>query len=140
MIEIRPGLAIPEDELTFVFSRSGGPGGQNVNKVATRATLLFDVRSSRALTAEQKERILERLATRVSLAGVLRVVCQTERTQAANRAGAIARFAALLRGALRREPPRTPTKVSAAEKARRLAEKRRRGFLKRDRRPASGDE
>ena len=140
MIEIRAGLSIPEDDVTFVFSRSGGPGGQNVNKVATRATLLFDVKGSRALTPEQKARILERLATRVSHAGVLRVVCQTSRSQAANRAGAIERFAMLLRDALRREKPRTPTKASKGEKARRLDEKRRRSRLKHNRRPtADGD-
>jgi ribosome-associated protein len=135
MIEILDGLAIPDEELTFVFSRAGGPGGQNVNKVATRVTLLFDVAGSRGLTPDQKERILSRLATRVSRAGVLRVVCQTARSQAANRALAIERFAALLRSALRREKPRTATRVSAAEKERRLAEKRLRARLKRGRRP-----
>ena len=137
MIEIRAGLSIPEDEVTFVFSRSGGPGGQNVNKVATRATLLFDVKGSRALTPEQKARILERLATRVSHAGVLRVVCQTSRSQAATRTGAMERFAMLLRDALRREKPRTPTRVSKADKVRRLDEKRRRSRLKRDRRSSA---
>ncbi len=135
MIEIRADLAIPEDEVTFVFSRSGGPGGQNVNKVATRVTLLFDVRGSRALTPEQKARVLDRLATRVSRRGVLRVTCQTARSQAANRAAALERLAALLRDALHRGKRRTPTQVSAAERARRLEEKRRRSRLKRDRRP-----
>jgi ribosome-associated protein len=139
VIEIRNGLAIPEDEVTFVFSRSGGPGGQNVNKVATRVTLLFDVANARSLTQEQKARILDRLRTRVSAAGVLRVVCQITRSQAANRAAAVERFAGLLREALRRPKPRSATRVTAAEKARRLEKKRRRSRVKRDR-AARGEE
>jgi len=137
MIEISGGVEIPEEELSFVFSRAGGPGGQNVNKVATRATLLFDVVGSRSLTPDQKDRIRARLATRVSRGGVLRVVCQTARSQAANRALAIERFAELLRSALKREKPRTATRVSDAEKERRLVEKRLRARVKRDRRPAA---
>jgi ribosome-associated protein len=139
MIQIEGRLAIPEDEVTFVFSRSGGPGGQNVNKVATRVTLLFDVGGSPSLTRAQKESILDRLATRVSRSGVLRVVCQTTRSQAANREAAVARFAELLRDALKRRKPRSPTRVSAAEKARRLEEKRRRSRIKRER-AERGDE
>ncbi len=133
MIEIRDGLAIPEEEVSFLFSRSGGPGGQNVNKVSTRATLLFDVVGSSSLSPDQKARILSRLATRVSRTGVLRVVSQATRSQAANRAAAIERFAELVRGALRREKPRAPTRVSRAEKIRRLESKRRRSRLKRNR-------
>ena len=133
MIEIRDGLAIPEEEVSFLFSRSGGPGGQNVNKVSTRATLLFDVVGSSSLSPDQKARILSRLATRVSRTGILRVVSQATRSQAANRAAAIERFAELVRGALRREKPRAPTRVSRAEKARRLESKRRRSRLKRNR-------
>ncbi len=135
MIEIREDLAIPDDEVTFAFSRSGGPGGQNVNKVATRVTLLFDVAGSRALSPDQKARILDRLRTRVSRAGVLRVVSQATRSQSANRAASVERFAALLRGALASARPRTATTAPPAERARRLDAKHRRGLVKRGRRP-----
>ncbi|HMC82356.1 MAG TPA: aminoacyl-tRNA hydrolase [Candidatus Polarisedimenticolia bacterium] len=88
MIEIRDGLAIREEELRFTASRSGGPGGQNVNKVSTRVTLWFDVAGSPSLTAEQRSLIRSRLATRISKEGVLRVVSQQTRSQAANREAA----------------------------------------------------
>jgi len=82
MIEILPGLALPDEAVSYVFSRSGGPGGQHVNKVSSRATLLFDVAHSPALDDDQRARILARLATRISKDGVLRVVAQSSRSQA----------------------------------------------------------
>ena len=85
MIDIQTGLSIPEGELTFTFSRSGGPGGQNVNKVNTRATLFFDVRNSPSLSEEQKALILERLKGRIDREGVMRVISQRHRTQGDNR-------------------------------------------------------
>jgi ribosome-associated protein len=100
MIEIAPGLAIPDAELAFAASRSGGPGGQNVNKVATKVTLTFDVAASPSLTDAQRDRIRARLATRISKDGVLQVVSQRHRTQGANRAAALERFVELLRHAL----------------------------------------
>jgi len=126
-------VAIPWEELEFSFSRSGGPGGQNVNKVETRVTLLFDLSVSTALSPEQKDRIRRALASRISRNGVLRVVAQTHRTQAANRAAAVERFAGLLRQALARPRRRVPTRVSAVQKRKRLDAKRRRSALKRTR-------
>ena len=126
MIEIKRGLAIPEEELTFLTSRSGGPGGQNVNKVNSRVTLRFDVRRSPSLSAGQKQRLLAGLATRISKDGVLSVVSQKHRSQLANRNTATDRFAELLREALRPVTPRKKTRPSAASKERRLAEKKRR--------------
>ena len=134
MIAVRPGIEIDEREISYVTSRSSGPGGQNVNKVESRVTLLFDLDASAALDAGQKARIRERLATRVSKAGVLRVVSQKHRTQQANRQLATERFRELLEQALREEPPRRPTRVSKAARRRRLESKRRRGELKRRRR------
>ncbi len=129
-------LEIPDDELSFAASRSGGPGGQNVNKVETRMTLLWDLEGSPSLAAlgeEERERLRQRLATRLTKAGVLRVTSQRHRSQGANREAAIERFAELLREALRPEVPRKPTKVSKAAKRRRLDEKRRRSERKRER-------
>jgi ribosome-associated protein len=133
VIEIDDGIAIPEEELTFATSRSGGPGGQNVNKLETRVTLRFDLAGSQSLTPEQKERLRERLATRLTRAGVLHVSAQKHRTQAANRDAALERFAELLREGLREEAPRKKTRLPAAARRRRLEEKKRRSEKKRER-------
>ena len=141
MLEISPGVAIADGELTFTASRSGGPGGQNVNKVATRVTLMFDLARSPCLSSEQKARIRERLATRISRDGVLRVVAQRHRTQAANRRATVERFVELLRRALAEEAPRRPTRPSRAARERRVEEKKRRGRRKAERsRPSAADE
>jgi ribosome-associated protein len=130
MIRISEEISIPEKELTWTATRSSGPGGQNVNKVSTRVTLFFDLKKTRTLSEEQKQRIRERLATRINKNGVLRVVCQSHRTQVKNRDGAIKRFVELLESALEEEAPRFKTKVSASEKRRRLEEKARRSRIK----------
>lgn len=130
MIEIAPDLAIPETDFTFVASRSGGPGGQNVNKVSSRVTLLFDVEGSSSLTSEQKSRISERLANRISGEGILRVTSQVHRSQSANREEALRRFIELVQWALSEAPPRVATRVSRAAKQRRVEEKKRRGLIK----------
>lgn len=133
MIEIDGGLAIPDEEVTFVTSRSGGPGGQNVNKLETRVTLRFDLAGSAVLSEEQKARLRERLATRITRAGVLQVTSQKHRTQAANRDAAVKRFAELVREALQEETPRKKTRPSRAAKARRVEAKRRQSERKRER-------
>ena len=133
MIEITGDAFINEDELVFKFSRSGGPGGQNVNKVNTRITLLFDVANCSNLSDWQKQRILTRLATRSDKNGVLRVVSQKFRTQRANRNAAVERLQQLLTDALKTMPIRKKSKVSYAAKKRRLEEKKRRSLLKRQR-------
>ncbi|MHC4193129.1 MAG: alternative ribosome rescue aminoacyl-tRNA hydrolase ArfB [Planctomycetota bacterium] len=133
MIEINKDTSIREDELVFKFSRSGGPGGQNVNKLNTRVTLSFDVANSSSFSDEQKKRILRRLATRVDKNGILRVVSQKHRTQKANRNAAIERLAELLREALRKRQIRKKTKTPGWAKERRLEEKKRRGRIKRQR-------
>ncbi len=140
MIEILPGLALPEEAVSYVFSRSGGPGGQHVNKVSSRATLLFDVADSPLLTEEQRARLMERLATRISKDGVLRVVARSSRSQAANRDAARARFVELLRWALAEDAPRLETRVPRTEKVRRRAEKSWRGEIKRRRGRVRGEE
>jgi ribosome-associated protein len=133
MAQITEDLEIPEEELTFLTSRSGGPGGQNVNKLETKVTLRFDLAGSPRLSEEQRQRIRERLATRITRDGVLQVSSQRHRTQAANREAAVARFAELVGEALQEETPRKPTKVPRAVKRRRLEDKRRRSETKRGR-------
>ena len=133
MISITADLSIPDEEVSFNTSRSGGPGGQNVNKLETRVTLRFDLGASPSLTDEQKARLQERLATRITKEGVLHVTSQRHRTQAANRDAAVERFAELVREALREEAPRKKTRPSRAAKTRRVEAKRRQSQRKRER-------
>jgi ribosome-associated protein len=119
-------IEIPEQELVFKTSRSSGPGGQNVNKVSTRVTVLFDVANTACLSDSQKKRILRQLATRASKGGVIRVVSQRYRTQKANRRAAVERLQQLLRKALTIKPVRKKTRVPVWAKERRLEEKKRR--------------
>ncbi len=133
MIEITSEISISEDELVFKASRSGGPGGQNVNKVNTRVTVFFDVTNCESLSDVQRRRILARLATRTDKNGVLRVVSQKYRTQKANRQAAVERLQQLLTDALKTRPVRKKTRVPYAARQRRLDEKRRRGLIKRQR-------
>ncbi len=133
MIRIKNSIFISEDELVFKFSRSSGPGGQNVNKLNTRATLFFDVAGCESFSEVQKKKILTRLATRADKNGVIRVVSQRYRTQKANRRAVVGRLEELLREALKTKAVRKKTKVPEAVKRRRLEEKRRRSLLKRQR-------
>ena len=130
MIAVVDGLEIPSNEVEFAVSRSGGPGGQNVNKVSTRVTLRFNVDTSAALSSDQRRLIHSRLATRISKDGVLQINSQRTRSQELNRADAVERFAELLREALHRETPRIPTRVSRAAKIKRVEEKKKRTEIK----------
>ncbi len=141
MIQITHDTFISEDELVFKASRSGGPGGQNVNKANTRVTLLFDVVSCQWLSDAQKQHIRIRLAKRVDKDGVVRVISQKFRTQKANRRAAVERLQQLLAGALRVPPVRKETAIPYAAKQRRLEQKRQRSLLKQQRakKSAAGD-
>jgi ribosome-associated protein len=130
MIEIADNTSICEDELTFKTSRSGGPGGQNVNKLNTRVTVLFDVHHSPSLSEDQKRRIASSLSSRMDRQGVLRVVSQKYRSQEANRRAAVERLQQLLQETLKPAPIRRKTRVPAAARERRLEEKRQRSRLK----------
>ena len=140
MIEITNNISIPEDKLVFKASRSGGPGGQNVNKVNTRVTVFFDVTNCEGLSNVQKRRIITRLATRIDKNGVLRVVSQKYRTQKANRRMAVERLQQLLADALKTGPVRKKTKVPYAARQRRLENKRRRSLIKRQRAKGNSSE
>jgi len=133
MIHIMDGLLIPEIEIRLAASRSSGPGGQNVNKVSSKVTLSFDVRESSALSPEQKQKIMGRLATRINKEGILQVVSQRTRSQELNREDVLERFSELLRRALTPRTPRVKTRVPAAEQQRRLDNKRKRGITKQTR-------
>jgi ribosome-associated protein len=133
MIKIGRGIFISEDELVFKFSRGGGPGGQNVNKVNTRVTVRFDAVNSGSFSDEQKGQILKRLASRADKDSVIRVVSRRYRTQKANRRAAVERLEELLRGALKKKAVRKKTRVPEAAKRERLEKKKRRGFLKKQR-------
>ncbi|HZU78717.1 MAG TPA: alternative ribosome rescue aminoacyl-tRNA hydrolase ArfB [Acidimicrobiales bacterium] len=133
-LRVNRGLVIPEHELEWRFTTSGGPGGQHANRSSTRVELRFDVEASEALGPRQRARLLERLGP------VVRVGAGDERSQSRNRALALERLADRLAEALRVERPRVATKPSRAAKVRRVEQKRRQGARKRERsRPVRDD-
>jgi ribosome-associated protein len=132
-LRITTSITIPDDELQVAFSRSGGPGGQNVNKVASKAELRWSPGSSRALSAVDKEWVLRRLAAKLTGDGELIVVSTKTRDQLRNREDAEAKLAELVRAALVRPKVRRATKPSRGAKERRLREKRVRAEVKRGR-------
>jgi ribosome-associated protein len=140
ILQITEDLAIPEEELEFAASRSGGPGGQNVNKVSSRVTLRFDVANSLALTDPQRHRIRSRLASRINKDGILQVTSQRTRSQELNRAEAVERFRDLLALALRKEKPRIATRATRQSREKRLEAKRRRTRVKETRGRKAWDE
>ncbi|HEX5387956.1 MAG TPA: alternative ribosome rescue aminoacyl-tRNA hydrolase ArfB [Gemmatimonadales bacterium] len=135
-----PGFTVPDAELVFRASRAGGPGGQHVNTSSTRVEVVWDVAGSPSLDEAIRARLLTRLETRLDSEGRLRVVASGSRSQLRNREDATARLKEVVRRALAERKPRKRTRPPAAAKAQRLDRKRRRGALKRTRRPARHDE
>lgn len=115
---------VPESEISEWFSRSGGKGGQNVNKLSTKVGVRWNVENSQAFTAEQKEKIRRVLGNRMTKEGELIVVSQEERTQSLNRQLAFERLNNLVAGALTPEKERIATKPTRASKRERLGEKK----------------
>jgi len=131
MIQITPTLHIEPGELKFSFIRAGGPGGQNVNKVATAAQLRFDVRHSPSLPSAVKSRLEKLAGSRLTLDGVIVITASAYRTQEANRKDAIDRLVALIAKAAEKPTFRVPTRPSLGAKKRRLESKTKRGQIKR---------
>lgn len=140
MLQITPDIAISEDELQFEFVRGSGPGGQNVNKVATSAQLRFDVLASPSLSAEVKRRLIRLAGKRVTEEGVLFIDARQYRSQTRNREAALGRLVDLIRLAAQRPKIRRPTKPTAAARRRRLETKRRRSAVKSHRRAGDREE
>lgn len=112
------------NELDFTASKSGGPGGQNVNKVNSKITLRFDVQNSESLSEEEKEKISEKLANRISTDGVLIITAQSKRTQLQNKEAAIEKFNQLMGKTFARKKKRKATKPTKASKEKRLKSKK----------------
>ena len=136
-IVVTPRVIIPGTELAFAFSRSGGPGGQNVNKVASKVELRWNPTTSDALAGalslDERAWVLQRLKNRLTSDGTLIVTSTATRDQLKNRDDATAKLALIVRAALDRPKPRKPTKVSKGAKRRRVADKRHHAEIKRNR-------
>lgn len=138
-LELSEALAIPRTELVYRASRAGGAGGQHVNTSSTRIELLWNVRQTQALDDAQRARVEEKLASRLDGEGWLRVVSSARRSQGQNREAAEERLVTMIRGALVVPKRRKATKPSRGAKEARLAEKKKRGDTKRQRRTGPFD-
>jgi ribosome-associated protein len=133
MIPITPHISIDESEISERFIRSSGPGGQNVNKVASAVQLRFDAAHSPSLPEDVRQRLMRLAGRRITQEGVLLITAQRHRTQEANRRDALDRLIDLIRRAAEPPVPRRATKPTAASRRRRLEAKSRRSALKRSR-------
>ncbi|PKN93744.1 MAG: aminoacyl-tRNA hydrolase [Chloroflexi bacterium HGW-Chloroflexi-6] len=130
MLEISPNLSIPDEEIRLEFVRSSGPGGQNVNKVATAVQLRFDAANSPSLAEDVRERLLKLGGARVTSEGVILIEAKQYRTQEQNRADAMLRLQELIQKALVRPKIRRATRPGVAASAARVFAKKRRGAIK----------
>lgn len=139
-VRVSRSLLIPEDEIRLEFTTSGGPGGQHANKSATRAVLVWNVDSSRALGPRQRARLKGKLRHRIDSGGNLRLSSDAHRSQLRNREAVRERLATMVEAALRPEKKRIGTTPTRSSKENRLAAKRARSEIKRARgRPGPED-
>jgi ribosome-associated protein len=131
MLQINSGLFLADNELIYTFVRASGPGGQNINKVATAAQLRFDVHNSPSLTGDVKSRLTSLAGSKMTQAGVLVIEAKRYRSQEKNRSDAERRLVVLIQKALDKPKRRWPTKPSLASQARRVKSKKRKGITKR---------
>jgi len=131
MIEITSSVKLEDSEIRYDFIRSSGPGGQNVNKVATSVQLRFDVRNTPSLGQDVKARLIKLAGNRVTEDGILIIEAKRYRTQEQNRFDALERLAGLIRKALPAPRLRRPTRPTVTARAARLSDKRKRGATKR---------
>jgi ribosome-associated protein len=139
-MKLVPTIDIPEQELEFTFVRSSGPGGQNINKVATAVQLRFDLRNSPSLPVEVKERLAKLAGIHMTRDGELVLIARRYRTQLQNRQAVIKRLAVLVEKALVGPKERHPTRPSTTSKRKRMDNKKRHGALKRNRQTKSVDD
>ncbi|RAI34112.1 alternative ribosome rescue aminoacyl-tRNA hydrolase ArfB [Rhodoplanes roseus] len=140
MIRVTDDIALEETELEEQFIRAGGPGGQNVNKVATAVQLRFDVRGSRSLPNDVAIRLMRIAGSRLTNDGVLVITAQRFRTQERNREDARERLVEMIREAAVRPTPRIKTRPTRASKERRVDAKKRRSTVKSMRRGGASDD
>ena len=133
VIRVSESIAIPVEEIGLDYARSGGPGGQNVNKVASKAVLRFDLRHSPSIPEPARGRALVKLANRLTRRGEIVLSCDTYRDQPRNREAVIERLRVLLAEAVAVPRKRRKTRPTRAARERRLDEKKQRGRLKRQR-------
>lgn len=131
---VRPGLVIPRHELSVRASRAGGPGGQHVNTSSTRVEVVWNAVRSGVLTAEERERVLTRLSSRLDSEGNLRVVASEHRSQARNREAAVERLAHVVRKALHVPKSRRKTRPTKSSVEKRIQKKKKVSSKKRERR------
>ncbi len=140
MIPVTPSISIHEREIEERFIRASGPGGQNVNKVASAVQLRFDAAASPSLSEAVRRRLIRLAGRRMTAKGVIVIEARRFRSQERNRLDALERLVALIRKAAQAPRLRRKTKPTAASRERRLDEKRRRGAIKHTRKPAADDD